>query len=485
MKFNNYTTLKEKNLLKYFYLCCSLNHLLMEIPFSESYKIKMVETIRKSSREEREKWIREAKYNLFKLKSEQVYIDLLTDSGTGAMSDKQWSEMLIGDESYAGASSFYKMQAAIKDITGFDYFLPVHQGRAAENVLFSVLVKEGNTVPGNSHFDTTKGHIEFRKACPVDCTIDEANNTTLIHPFKGNVDPVKLEDILKNYTETVPFIIITITCNSCGGQPVSMENLRTVRKLADKYGKMIVYDSARFAENAYFIKIREKGYEDKSIHEICREMFSYADAMTMSCKKDAIVNIGGFIAMKDPDLLEKASLFNIMFEGYITYGGLAGRDLNAIAQGLYEGTDFEYLETRIKQVEYLGNKLIKYGIPVQLPIGGHGVFVDAKRFLPALPREEFAAQTLAVQLYLESGVRGVEIGSLLADRDPVTRENRYPALEFLRLAIPRRVYTNNHMDVVAASLKNIYDRREKVTSGLKILKEANIMRHFTVELDLA
>jgi tryptophanase len=485
MKFNNYTTFKRKKSFKIFLpLLLFLNHPVMEIPFSESYKIKMVETIRKSSREEREKWIREAKYNLFKLKSEQVYIDLLTDSGTGAMSDKQWSEMLVGDESYAGASSYYKLKKAIKEITGFDQFLPVHQGRAAENVLFSVLVKEGYVVPGNSHFDTTKGHIEYRKACAADCTIDEANNTTLIHPFKGNVDPVKLEDILQRWGKQVPFIILTITCNSCGGQPVSMENLRMVRKIADKYGKMIIYDSARFAENAYFIKIREKGYEDKSIHEISREMFSYADAMTMSCKKDAIVNIGGFIAMKDPDLFEKASVFNIMFEGYITYGGLAGRDLNAIAQGLYEGTDFGYLETRIKQVEYLGNKLIEYGIPVQLPIGGHGVFVDAKRFLPLLPREEFAAQTLAVQLYLESGVRGVEIGSLLADRDPVTRENRFPALEFLRLAIPRRVYTNNHMDVVAASLKNIYDRREKVTSGLKILKEANIMRHFTVELDL-
>lgn len=456
----------------------------MEIPFSESYKIKMVETIRKSSREEREKWIKEAKYNLFRLKSEQVFIDLLTDSGTGAMSDKQWSEMILGDESYAGASSFYKMQAAIKEITGFDYFLPTHQGRAAENVLFSVLVKNGNVVPGNSHFDTTKGHIEFRKAAAIDCIIDEASDTTCIHPFKGNVDPVKLEEVLKKYGDKIPFIIITITCNSCGGQPVSMENLKTVRKLADKFGKMIIFDSARFAENAYFIKIREKGYENKSIREIVREMFSYADAMTMSCKKDAIVNMGGFIAMKDAELFEKASVFNILFEGYITYGGMAGRDMNAIAQGLYEGTEFEYLETRVRQVEYLGNKLIEFGIPVQLPIGGHGVFLDAKRFLPDLPKEEFPAQTLGVQLYLESGVRGVEIGSLLADRDPVTRENRYPSLEFLRLAIPRRVYTNNHMDVVAVSLKNIYDRRKKVNQGLKITKEANIMRHFTVELDL-
>jgi len=264
-----------------------------------------------------------------------------------------------------------------------------------------------------------------------------------------------------------------------------MENLRAIRNVADRYNKLIVYDSARFAENAYFIKLREKGYEKKTIREIAREMFSYADAMTMSCKKDAIVNIGGFIGMRDPDLLEKATVFNIMFEGYNTYGGLAGRDINAIAQGLYEGTEFDYLETRVRQVEYLGNKLTSYGIPIQLPIGGHGVFVDAKRFFSHLPKEEFQAQTLAVQLYIESGVRGVEIGALLADRDPVTRENRYPTLEFLRLAIPRRVYTNNHMDLVAAALKNIYDRRNNVTKGLKILKEARIMRHFTVEFDLA
>jgi tryptophanase len=392
---------------------------------------------------------------------------------------------MLGDESYAGASSFYKMKNAIKEITGFEYFLPTHQGRAAENVLFSVLVKEGDFIPGNSHFDTTKGHIEFRKASAVDCTIDEAFDTTLDHPFKGNVDLEKLESVLKKHTDKIPFIIVTITCNSSGGQPVSMENLKSIRKLADKYGKIIVFDSARFAENAYFIKLREKGYADKSIREICLEMFSCADVMTMSSKKDAIVSMGGFIGMRDKELHCKASVFNIMFEGFITYGGMSGRDMNAVAQGLYEGTEFDYLETRIKQVEYLGNRLVEFGIPIQLPIGGHGVFVDAKRFLPALPKEQFQAQTLAVQLYLEAGVRGVEIGALLADRDPVTRENRYPSLEFLRLAIPRRVYTNNHMDVVAVALKNVFDRREKLTTGLKIVKEAPIMRHFTVELELA
>ena len=457
----------------------------MELPFSESYRIKMVETIRKSTLEERQKWIKDAKYNLFLLKSEQVFIDLLTDSGTGAMSDKQWSEMMLGDESYAGASSYYKMKEAIFNITGFDRFLPTHQGRAAENVLFSVLVKEGNLVPGNSHFDTTKGHIEFRKAFAVDCTIEEAFDTSCIHPFKGNVDPEKLEDVLKKSADKVPFIIVTLTNNSAGGQPVSMENLRMVRQIADRYRKIVIFDAARFAENAYFIKLREEKYKGVPIRTIVLEMFSYADVMTMSSKKDAIVNIGGFIGMRDEELFRQCSVFNIMFEGYLTYGGLAGRDMNAIAQGLYEGTDFEYLDTRIKQVEYLGNRLMEFGIPVQQPIGGHAVFVDAKRFLPDLKKEEFQAQTLAIQLYLEAGVRGVEIGALLADRDPVTRENRFPKLEFLRLAIPRRVYTNNHMDVVAVALKNVFDRRKEVTRGMKIIREASIMRHFTVELDLA
>ncbi len=457
----------------------------MELPFAESYRIKMVEPIRRSSRQEREKWIRDAGYNLFGLTSGQVFIDLLTDSGTGAMSDRQWSEMMLGDESYAGASSYFKMQNAIRELLGFEHFLPTHQGRAAENVLFSVLIREGDIVPGNSHFDTTKGHIEFRKATAVDCTIDEAFDTTLNHPFKGNVDPVKLENILKTKGDRIPFIILTVTCNSSGGQPVSIANMKMVRELADRYGKLVIFDSARFAENAYFIKLREKGYEDKTIREIVREMFSCADVMTMSAKKDAIVNMGGFIAMRSKELHCKASVFNIMYEGYITYGGMSGRDMNALAQGLYEGTEFDFLESRIRQVEYLGKRLTDFGIPVQQPIGGHAVFVDAKRFLAHLPKEHFQAQTLAVELYREAGVRGVEIGAILADRDPVTRENRYPALELMRLAIPRRVYTNNHMDVVAVALKNIYDRRDSIRQGLKIVAEAPIMRHFTVKLDIA
>jgi tryptophanase len=456
----------------------------MQLPYAEPFKIKMVETIKKSTREQREQWIKEAKYNVFNLKSEQVFIDLLTDSGTGAMSDKQWSEMMLGDESYAGASSYYKMKNAIKNILGFDYFLPTHQGRAAENVLFSVLVKEGDIVPGNSHFDTTKGHIEFRKATTSDCTIDEAFDTTAHHDFKGNINLQKLETVLKeNPAERIPMIIVTITCNSSGGQPVSMQNMKDVYALAKKYGIMVVFDSARFAENAYFIKKREPGYQDKTIKEIVKEMFTYTDAMTMSSKKDAIVNMGGFIGLKDEELFKKASVFGIIFEGYITYGGMSGRDMNALAQGLDEGTEFDHLEARVEQVAYLGAKLKEYGIPIQEPFGGHAIFIDAKRFLPKLPKEELLGQTLVVELYLEAGVRGAEIGTILADRDPVTRENRYPDLELLRIAIPRRTYTNSHMDYVAAAFKNIFDRRDKIKHGLKIINEAPIMRHFTVELE--
>lgn len=458
----------------------------MELPFSESYRIKMVEPIRKSSREEREQWIKDAKYNLFGLKSDHVFIDLLTDSGTGAMSDRQWSAMMLGDESYAGARSYYNLKDAIKKILGFDYFLPAHQGRAAENILFSTIITKGDILPGNSHFDTTKGHIEFREASAVDCTIDEANDTQLEIPFKGNVDTAKLEAGLKQYPkEKIPAVVLTVTNNTAGGQPVSMENIRNVSALCRKYGVSLLIDSARFAENAYFIKTREAGYENKTIKEIVKEMFSYADIMTMSSKKDAIVNIGGFVAFKSEELWKRCQKFCIMNEGFITYGGMSGRDMNALSVGLDEGTEFDYLETRIRQVEYLGGKLDGYGIPYQRPAGGHAIFVDAKKVLTHVPKEQFIAQTLAIELYLEAGVRGVEVGALLADRDPVTRENRYPELELLRLAIPRRTYTNNHMDVVAAALKNVYDRRETITQGYTIIREEPIMRHFTVELEKA
>ena len=454
----------------------------MELPFAESWRIKMVEPIKKSTREEREQWMKEADYNLFQLRSEQVYIDCLTDSGTGAMSDRQWAAVMMGDESYAGSASFFHLKETINKITGFEYVIPTHQGRAAENVLFSHLVKAGSIVPGNSHFDTTKGHIESRKAPALDCTIDEAKDTQLEIPFKGNVDPKKLEKALAEHHENVPFIIVTITNNTAGGQPVSMQNLREVRAIADKYGKRVVLDSARFAENAYFIKTREEGYADKTIKEIALEMFSLADGMTMSAKKDGIVNMGGFIATRHEDWYEGAKRFCIPFEGYLTYGGMNGRDMEALAVGLDENTEFDNLETRIHQVEFLAGLLDEYGIPYQRPVGGHAIFVDADKVLTKVPKEEFPAQTLAIELYLEAGVRGCEIGYILADRDPVTRENRFSGLDLLRLCIARRVYTDNHMRVIAAALKNVYDRRDEITRGVEIVWETELMRHFTVKL---
>jgi len=455
----------------------------MDLPFAESWKIKMVEPIRKSTRLEREKWLKESHYNVFQLEAEKVYIDLLTDSGTGAMSDRQWAALMMGDESYAGASSFINLKNKITELTGFQYIIPTHQGRAAENVLFSYLIKEGDIVPGNSHFDTTKGHIEARKAIAYDCTIDEAKNTQLEIPFKGNVDPKKLEKVLSEHHDKIPFIIITVTNNTAGGQPVSMQNIKEVRMIAHKYKKPVLIDAARFAENAYFIKLREKGYNNKTIKEITKEMFSYADGMTMSAKKDGIVNMGGFIATRLEDWYEGAKGYCIQYEGYLTYGGMSGRDMNALTVGLDENTEFDNLETRIRQITYLAAKLDEYGIPYQRPAGGHAIFVDAGKVLTHVPKEEFPAQTLTVELYLEAGVRGCEIGYLLADRDPVTRENRFGGLDFLRLAIPRRVYTNNHMDVIAVALKNVFDRRESITRGMKIVKEAPIMRHFTIQLE--
>ncbi len=454
----------------------------MELPFAEAYKIKMVEPIHKSTREEREQWIKEAHYNLFSLQASKIYIDCLTDSGTGAMSDRQWAAMMTGDESYAGASSFFHLKDTITRLTGFEWVIPTHQGRAAENVLFSYLVHEGDIVPGNSHFDTTKGHIEGRKAFAVDCTIDEAKNTQLELPFKGNVDLNKLEKVLKEQNDKIPFIIVTITNNTAGGQPVSMENLRGVRKLADKYGKRVVFDSARFVENAYFIKTREEGYADKTIKEIVKEIYSYADGMTMSAKKDGLVNMGGFIATRHQDWYEGAKGYCIQFEGFLTYGGMNGRDMDALAVGLEENTELDTIETRIKQVQYLAARLDEFGIPYQRPVGGHALFIDASLVLTNVPKEEFPAQTLAIELYKEAGIRGCEIGYILADRDPVTRENRFGGLDLLRLCIARRTYTNNHMDVIAVALKNVYDRRNEIKHGYKITWEAPLLRHFTVQL---
>ncbi len=424
----------------------------MELPFAEAWKIKMVEPIKKSTREQREKWLNEAHQNVFMLKSDYVYIDLLTDSGTGAMSDRQWAAMMMGDESYGGARSFYHMKDTITELTGFEYVIPTHQGRAAENVLFSYLVKPGNIIPGNAHFDTTKGHIESRKAFAIDVTVKEAYDTQLEVPFKGNVDLEKLEKILKENKGNVPFIVLTVTNNTVGGQPVSMQNIRETCELCHKYGVPVNVDSARFIENAYFIKTREKGYENKTLREICKEMFSYADSMTMSAKKDGLVNMGGFIATNKQEWYEGAKMFCIPFEGFLTYGGI-----------------------------YLAAKLDEYGIPYQRPAGGHAIFVDADKVLTNIPKEEFPAQTLTCELYLEAGIRACEIGYVLADRDPVTRENRFGGNDFVRLCIPRRVYTNNHMDVIAAALKNVYDRRDSIKRGLEITWEAELMRHFTCQ----
>lgn len=456
----------------------------MKLPYAEPYKIKVIEPITQSTREDRERWIKEAGYNLFNLKSDQVLIDLLTDSGTGSQSAAQWGAMMQGDESYAGARSFYQLKEVVERIFAMPYMLPTHQGRAAENVLFSALIKEGDIIPGNSHFDTTKGHIEFRKAVAIDCTIDEAAETQCEHPFKGSVDPVKLEKVLKEYPrEKIPFICLTITNNTAGGQPVSMKNIKEVSALAKKYNVPLLIDSARFAENAYFIKTREEGYANKTIKEITLETYAMADLMTISAKKDGSVNMGGFCAMRSAEVYEKASMFNIMFEGYLTYGGMSGRDMAALAVGLDENTEFGQLDARIRQIQLLGDLLDEYHVPYQRPAGGHAIFVDALKVLPQIPREEFTAQTLAIELYLEAGIRGVEIGAILADRDPATRENRYPRLELLRLAIPRRCYTDNHIRVIAAALKNVFDRRNDIKRGFKIVHEAPIMRHFTVRLE--
>lgn len=456
----------------------------MHLPSIEPYKIKTVESIQMSTPEQRKKWIKEASYNLFKLNSDQVIVDLITDSGTGAMSDKQWAEVMLGDESYAGSRSFMKLENTVKELTGFRYFIPVHQGRAAENVLFSALVKNGDFVPGNIHFDTTKGHIEYRKATAIDCTIDEAFDITIDHPFKGNIDLHKLEKTLQECTkEKIPFVLMTITCNSAGGQPVSIENMRAVRTLCDQYGVGFYIDGARFAENAYFIKKREKEFANHSIKEIVKEIFSLSDGMTMSAKKDGLVNMGGFIALNDAKVYEVCSTFAIMYEGFVTYGGMSGRDMGALAQGLTEGVEFDYLESRIGQTSYLGKRLDEFNIPVIKPFGGHAVYIDASKFVPKIPKEEYRAQSLAIELYIVAGIRGVEIGTLLADRDPVTRENRFPKLEMVRLAIPRRVYTLSHMEYVAVAIKKVFDSRDEAKSGYSIKWEAPIMRHFTVELE--
>jgi len=448
----------------------------------EPFKIKMIEPIKMTTRLERERYLEEAKNNIFLIKAENVLVDLLTDSGTGAMSDAQWGSMMTGDESYAGCKSFYEFEETVRDLTNFKHIFPTHQGRAAEKILFSVIGGEGKIIPNNTHFDTTRANIEFTKTKAIDLVIQEGKNPLIEHPFKGNMDLIRLENLFLENRGNIPLCMITITNNSGGGQPVSMKNIRDTKDLCDSYGIPLFLDACRFAENAYFIKTREFGYAEVAIVDIVKEMFSYSDGCTMSAKKDAIVNMGGFLAFNDDTIADPVRNLGILTEGYPTYGGLAGRDLAAIAQGLKEVVQEDYLEYRIESTKYLGESLIEAGIPVVRPIGGHAVYIDAAAMLPHIPYHEFPAQSLACALYLEGGVRGVEIGSVMfGGIDPSTGEERFADMELLRLAIPRRVYTKSHIDYVIEILTKI-NLQKDLLKGIRITKEPPFLRHFTAEM---
>ncbi|HSQ89716.1 tryptophanase [Romboutsia sp.] len=450
---------------------------------AEPFKIKMVEPMKMTTVEEREEKIKNANYNLFSLQADDVYIDLLTDSGTGAMSSKQWAAVMLGDESYSGANSYFNLVESAQDIFGYKYIQPVHQGRAAEKVVMPLLVESGKYAISNMHFDTTRAHVELTGAKAIDCVVEEALDTVTYAPFKGNMDVERMEKLINEFgAENVGAIIMTVTNNTAGGQPVSMENMRETYKVAKKYNIPVVIDSARYAENAYFIKTREEGYEDKTIKEIVREMFSYGDMLTMSSKKDAIVNIGGLIGVRDDEeLYNNIKARTIAFEGFVSYGGLAGRDLEALAVGLQEGVDFDYLKYRIGQMEYIAARLDEAGITYQNPVGGHAVFVDAKKILPHIPYYQYPAQALAIELYKEAGIRSCDIGSYMLDNDPVTGQQRQAELEFTRLAIPRRVYTQAHLDVVVDAIIAIKERASEV-HGYEITWQPKVLRHFTAKL---
>ena len=424
-----------------------------------------------TTREERDSFIWDAHYNLFNLKSKQVLIDLLTDSGTSAMSSNQWAAIQRGDESYAGSDSFFRFYQAVTEIMPFKHVIPTHQGRAAERILFSVIGEEGKQIPKNTHFDTTRANIEFTGAKAVDLVIEEGKNPQFIHPFKGNMDISALRSFIdETGPENIPCVMLTLTNNSGGGQPVSMQNIRDIRKVCDEFKLPFIFDACRFAENAYFIKIREDGFGDKSVKEICLEMFSYADGCTMSAKKDALVNIGGFLCLNDDDWAAKARNLLILTEGFPTYGGLAGRDLDAIAVGLHEILEEDYLHYRIRSTEYLGEKINAAGVPIVLPVGGHAVYIDAKSMLPHIPTTHFPGQTLAVELYLAGGIRGCEIGSVMFGKSA--------QMELVRLAIPRRVYTQSHIDYVIEVIIGVYEKRNELR-GMNIIYQPEVLRHFT------
>ena len=451
---------------------------------AEPFKIKSVEPVKMISKEERIRAIKEAGYNTFNLKSEDCYIDLLTDSGTNAMSDAQWAGIMMGDEAYAGSKNWLFLESTIKELFGFNHVVPTHQGRGAENILSTIAIKPGQYVLGNMYFTTTRYHQERNGGIFIDVIREEAHDATKNIPFKGDIDVEKLEKvIIEKGEENIAYICLAVTVNLAGGQPVSMKNMKEVREVANKYGVKVFYDATRCVENAYFIKEQEEEYKDKTIKEICHEMFSYSDGATCSGKKDGIVNIGGFLAINDDELFGKAKEIVVVFEGMPSYGGMAGRDMQAIAIGFREAMQFEYIEHRIKQVRYLGDKLLEAGIPIIEPVGGHAVFLDARRFCPHLTQDQFPAQALAAALYVEAGVRSMERGIVSAGRDAKTGENHKPKLETVRLTIPRRVYTYRHMDVVADACIKLFQHKEDI-KPLKFVYEPKQLRFFTAKFDI-